>query len=457
MTNICFVSNFHKTYFFEEVALELKNKDYNIFWLCFERKMLIHLEKKFPSENILLLSRNSIENKPKKIADFKLNELVNGDRFLRHQTDWAYQYLIRIQQPVLNFIKEKKINFIFGEVTHAHEILIHRLVNRFKELNCKYLHPQSVRIPNKRFFFLEDEFQAEIFNDDKIHNDNWEVELETIVAVRPRRVAQVDSDVKKELSVSGKFDRLKRFFTQENISKDLPSVIENRKKRSKIALKEEFNKLTYRFVKTADESILNNKKFVVYTLHMQPEASVDVVGVYYDDQLRNIKNIWRILPDEWYIVIKEHSNAIGNRSYSFFKEFLKLRNSILLNEKVDSHLIIDKAEAIFSVSGTIAYEAALKGKYSFTFANIFFNKLKNCLKITLDDFRNIGSINELFDILKERNEEKLSIPEYSEYLYQRSYNGIVDAPVNSVDWHDQDNIKVVSESFNVFLNKFGTR
>ena len=79
------------------------------------------------------------------------------------------------------------------------------------------------------------------------------------------------------------------------------------------------------------------------------------------------------MPPDFYIVVKEHTNAIGNRSYSFFQKIKELRNSIIVHETIDSHKLIDMAEAIFTVSGTIAYEAALKSKPAFTFADIFFN------------------------------------------------------------------------------------
>jgi len=453
--NICFVSNFQKTFFFEKIALILHSHEINIFWFCFDYDTYSYLKKNFSENNILLLSKKITKKQQKTINDFKLNELIYGDRFLKYQTDWAYDYLISIQNPIKKFIEDKNINFIFGEVTHAHEILIHRLVNEFRKEKTHYLHPQSVRIPNGRFFFLEDEFQSKIFKDKLTCNTNWEQDYNVIKPVRPKRVAQVDQSVNRELSLLGKLGRVKRFFTNENLYKDLPSQLDNKFKRSLNAVKEEINKISYSFINTNDITVLEEKKFVFYTLHMQPEASVDVVGVYYENQLNNIKNIWRVLPHDWYIVVKEHSNAIGNRPYNFFSEFLNIRNSILLNEKCDSHKIIDKSQAMFTVSGTIAYEAALKGKPAFTFSSIFFNKLKNCTHISLTTFRQIKNFKQLLKMAEVENETKLSIEEFSKYLYQRSYEGIVDAPVKSIDWLDTNNIVKVSESFLKFLRLHG--
>ncbi|TXJ94673.1 hypothetical protein [Flagellimonas pelagia] len=423
-----------------------------IYWICFDQEQFDHLSNIYSKGNCLLLSMGVIKKEAEPLADFKLNELVMGDRFLRHQQDWAFDYLKSIQPLAYNFVKEKGLKFVFGEITHAHEILLYRMLKMFKELKCKYLHPQSVRIPNKRFLFLEDEFQSKVCGEHLILNKEWESEWKIVEAVRPRRVAQVDKEVKNELSFSGRLKRLSNFFTNSNIKSDLPSVVHNKTKRSLIAVVQELNKFMYRFVKTDSFEVIQDKKYVLYTLHMQPEASVDVVGAYYDNQLKNIINIWRILPDDWFIVIKEHSNAIGNRSPKFFKSFKTLRNSILLHERVDSHKIIENAQAIFTVSGTIAYEAALKGKMAFTFADIFFNKLKNCTKISIETFRAIENFDDLIQMAKRANEGKMSIEDYSAYIYKISFKGIVDAPLNSEDWADEANFETVSRSFVSFIN-----
>ncbi|MBB3699814.1 hypothetical protein KMW28_01765 [Flammeovirga yaeyamensis] len=451
--NLCFISNFYKTFFFEQISTKLESKGYSIFWICFSKKMYDYLSQTVDSNKILLLNKDLIDKKNAPIADYKLNELVNGDRFLRYQQDWSYDYLSNIQKPIYDFIKDNNLDFIFGEATHSYEILINRMVNRSKELNCRYLHPQSVRIPHRRFFFLNDEFQYEIEGSDNILNSNWQSEYKEIEAKVPGRVKQVDFSVKKELSISGHLQRAKRFFTKENIEYDHPSVISNDALRSQHAIQNEKNKFGYKYISTDNISILENKKFVFFTLHMQPEASVDVVGNYYDNQLHMIKQVWKFIPSDWYIVIKEHSNAIGNRSKDFFKDFKKHRNAILLNETESSHEVIKKAQCIFSISGTVAYEAALMGVTSFTFANIFFNRLENCHKISLEDFRNYPNMEALLEAKKDDNKNKMNVKIFSEFIYKVSFNGIVDAPINSEDWLNEENSEIVANSFEKFIKQ----
>jgi len=416
--------------------------------------MYQHLSSDFKNDSILLLNKSVINKSAKPIDDFKLNELIYGDRFLRYQQDWAFDYLTSIQSPVYEFIKKNDIRFVFGEITHSYEILISRIAKRKKGLNCDYLHPQSVRIPHKRFFFLDDEFQYGIYKDNAIQNNNWEKEWKPIKAQKPRRVKQVDKEVEKEISIGGKLSRVKRLFTKENIEYDHPSVIAKDWIRSKHAVKEELNKLNYKRVKPSDISDIEGKKFVLYTLHMQPEASVDVVGAYYNDQFEIINRIWRMLPPDWYLVIKEHSNAIGNRTLDFFKEFSKLRNTIILDEKINSHLLIEKAQCIFSISGTVAYEAALKKVPAFTFGDIFFNRLQHCHKVTYEDFRKSDNLAQLIKKKEKANAHKMTIEEFSKFIYKVSYRGIVDAPIDSEDWLDPAVIKETMISFNTFIDHF---
>lgn len=449
---VCFVANFYKTFLFEKIAKELERFGHEIFWISFDKSMTLHLKKSF--SKVLVLSKSIIDKNNAPIGDFKLNELVYGDRFLRYQAEWAYDYLNNIQLPYKNFIEQNGIRFIFGEITHAHEILLHRLTNHLFSDKVSYLHPQSVRIPDKRFWFLSDEFQYGVYREEEITNLNWQKELTPIVAKKPRRVNQVDKEVLRQKSSREKILRIRRFFSQKNIQEDMPSVVHNRYKRAVLAINEETNKLSYNLVKRASIVDLTDKKFVLYTLHMQPEASVDVVGAYYDDQLQNIKNIWRILPSDYFIAVKEHTNAIGNRSYTFFQKVKELRNAIIVDENIDSHQLIDRSQAIFTVSGTIAYEAALKNKPAFTFADIFFNRLKNCLKIGVDDMRQISNFEALLEKLQKENADKLTIEEFSRFLYQRSFKGIVDPPLNSEDWNDVSNIITTANSFNKFLSNF---
>jgi len=454
--NIAFVSNFHKTYLFHQIAQGLTEKGYNIYWFCFGEKWYNYLiDSGYKPENILLLNKNVKASAAPLVGEYKLNELIANDRALRYNYESSYEYLTAIEKPFFNFVAENNLAYIFGEMTYAHEILMARIcLDKFKN-KAHYLHPQSIRIPNGRFTFLDTEFQDTIF--EKAINYRPEADLNPkdvpIKPVPPQRVVQVAKDVKKSMTLQAKLKRVKRLFTEENIEKDNPSIIADRNVRYRIAVREEINKSTYKLLKTENISFLENKKYVLITLHMQPEASVDVVGRYYEDQYITIFNVWRILNGDMYLVLKEHTNAIGNRSNAFYERCKKLKNVIFVHETTSSHALINGALAIFTNSGTVALEGALYGINSFVFSNIFFSKLIKCHPITLEDLKFCENFD---DLVKKCNQKavsshKLNNEEYSKFILRSSFEGVVDPPIILKDTVDHENVSKVINSFDVFL------
>jgi hypothetical protein len=445
MKNICFVTNYKKTYFFDAIGKEIISQGGNVYWIVLNKMLYDYLLPIYGEENLLLINKEQGSIQNEKIGEYKLNELVSVDRALKYYDDWSYDFLKNVQLPIYDFISQNKISFVFGETTYAHEVMICRMLKDKQELSCIYLHPQTIRIPGYHFTFLEDEFQSEIYEGVKFdtHEEGYVIKVQ-----RPTESVVNEKRVKKSMNILSKLKRSSRFFTQKNMENDDPSISPtNIKGRLHKGLTEEWNRLTYPFVKTEPYSKIENKNFVVYTLHKQPEASVDVVGRYYDNQYTNIQNIWRILPDDWYLVVKEHTNAIGDRSLSFFKKIKKLRNLILLNEHINSHKIIQDSKAIFSVSGSIAYEAALYGKPAFLFVPIFFDKLQNCHRITLETLRNTNNIKELLAHWEEDRKYKMTVETFSKYLLTYSAKGLISDPLTDPNCMQEENLSFVTKSF----------
>jgi len=450
--NIAFVSNFQKTYLFSSIAKQLEEKGYCVFWFCFQKTYYDYLSKHYSLNRILLLNRSITRKNGTAVGEYKLNELIYRDRTLAYDMNFGSDYLTKLQQPFCKFITDNNIRFIFGEMTYAHEILMNRICRDKFKGKCEYLHPQSIRIPNGRFSFMDDEFQRSFHKAclyiNKSDIDKYDIPIK---AVRPQRVAEVDAEVKKSMSLASRLSRIKRMLTEENIDKDSPCLITNRMQRYRKAIIEEWNKFMYSRWKCLTFEEIKGKNFFLYTLHMQPEASVDVVGRYYEDQLQVIKNIWRILPTGYILLVKEHSNAIGNRGLGFYKECMKYPHIYFVDEHTDSHTLIDGCSAIFTNSGTIGLEAALKGKPSFVFSRIFYDKLSGVYNLTIDDLKFCQNFFTLFEDKRCENKEKISVKEYSEYIISSSFEGTCDPPVSSPLFNDKNNIEKLAKSFDTFL------
>lgn len=435
--NICFVSNFEKTLVFNEVAKTLiKNHNFNVYWIVVNSQYKTVLEKEYPKDHILYIHKD-IKTNTEAIGEYKLNEIIYNDRFLSFNKSAGISFLKAIQKPIYDFLHQNNVKCVFGELTWSHELVISRIINDKKELNCKYYCSSITRLPANRFFFFENE-REDLSIDTSV---NYNSLNHPIIELKSQEYIKIyDEMIKKSYSLGTKLKRMKRFLSKENVEKNDPSLLYNFKERLKRGLKQEINRSAYKLFKTVDVEYLEDKKFVLYTLHVQPEASVDVLGKYYNDQYLNIINIWRILPNKWQLVVKEHSNGVGDRKLSFYKELATLPNVVFVNEKANSHQLIAMSQAIFTVSGTIAYEAALLKKTAFTFAPMFFNKLKFCHKITLEDFNNCSNMQELIFIKTEKdNKVKMDIEAFSNYVYHHSNEGVWEPVYEQV--LDADNIK----------------
>jgi len=459
--NIAFVANGQKLQFFDLIGqnIQEKNNEIHIYWICVAKHQYDYLlSRGYKVEDILLINWDILKGNGKSIGEYKLNELASVDRKLKYHFNDGIKYLTLIQSLFYSFVEDKSLHYIFGETTWAHEILMSRIcLDKFAS-KCHYLHPQSIRIPNGRFAFMDSEFQNNIFSPSEFLQSEKDLNKFDIplIPIVPQRVADVAKDVKSSLSWKYRIKRIVDFFIFNRLKDNGYDSLQGLKDSLWIRIKKfwqiELNKLYYtKIFRKKPITYLENKKFFLITLHMQPEASIDVVGRYYEDQYQLIKNVWRILPNDYYLVVKEHTNAIGNRGRSFFKKCVSLKNVIIVNELESSHILLNKAESVFTNSGTIALEGALFNKDVFVFSNIFFDKLSKCHKITLEDLKFTKNYFQLIESCKEKDKNKLSLDEYSKYIIRSSFDGIIDPHKNSIYFTDNENIEKIANSFLMLL------
>lgn len=444
MINVCFIANFYKTNTMNVVAQNIKSYGINTFWIVIKKSQYEWLSTIYPQEQLLLIDRSYVEKPSEPLGDFKLNEIIYGDRIWRYDMNKAKEYLKNIQRPVYDFIVNHQIHFVFGEPTWAQELVIHRMCNELKDMRCTFYSQITVRVPSNRIFFFRDEKQINPVIFDHYTPVNEHVQPE-IKIEQPDYLFRINVSLKEKMSIRGILHRLKLFISNEHIEQSDPNVQTNRWTRFKVVGKEIFNQKTYPlFVKrTAIEDILN-KKFVFFGFHKQPEASIDVCGRYFDDQFENVVNIWRQLPPDWYLVIKEHSNAIGDRSVGFFKRLQKLPNLIVADEYARSIDLMQKAQVVITNTGTMALEAALMGIPSITLSKVVFNRLNYCKHCTWQDFEKYHSLEELIDEIKSKPDNR---QEYTEFVNNHSYECSMTDVMSSPAVINQDNMKKVENVF----------
>lgn len=444
MKNVCFVANYNKTYFFDAVAqCMLTNNDVNIYWIAVNEKIYSYLVKKYGANSVLKIS--NLDSAPDTCLDISLNEIIYSDRVLKKNIKKSSFYLKGISLKILDFIKKESISCFFGELTWGHEILIKRICEVEEGLNCKYLNPHTIRIPYSRFALFNDEFQSCFINGS---SEDFYLESDSFYTEKLDKPDYLKINDKLISERNKFFSKLRRIFSfvfcLAYNDKNDPTQ-ESRFNRLLVHWQNYVRKKSYRFVEKDHLDNIKEKKFIFYAFHKQPEASIDFFGRYYEDQYLNILNLWRRLPDNYFLVVKEHTNALGDRGFLFYRKIKKLNGLVVVDEKADSHEIIDLCDAVFTVTGTIAYEAALKGKLSYTFSDTFFNKLSLCNRITLEDLRNIKSLQEIFRIHYENYDIENDKLVFNNLMIN-SFKGIISDSVSDPRCMIEENVKDVSNA-----------
>ena len=444
MKNICLIANHDLTYFYHEIALQLQNKEVNIFWITPSPKQYKWLCEKYTEKKVLLIDLDTPKNES--IGDFNVNELLYSDRTLKFNKEKGYEYLINIQRPIYDFIESNILSYVFGETTWSFEVLIHRIVTRKEELNCKFLSFTGIRIPTGRFSFFEDEKMNKIFELSESKNEiiSTDIKIET-----PDYLKRNDFSLKKKNSILGLFLRLWNLITFKNVDKGnpcRPKVIHT----IRLKIREFLNRRYYYSLKTNSIKDIQDP-FVFVTLHQQPESSVDIVGMYYEDQKQNIINLWRKLPLGWKLVVKEHSNSVGCRGKSFFESLIDLPNLILVDEKEKAIDFIKKCKLVVSVSGTVNLEALLMGEISFLFGKPHFSGYEQCYNITLSDIKNCDNLSTLIE------KKKLIIQPSKEilnkFILKNSIKAVISNPVSNPMCMTDDNIRESSKAIYNVIRK----
>jgi len=437
---ICFIGNFYKTYFFKDVGDCLVRDGYEVYWILLKKSQYNFLVSEYKAEKLLLIDLSVLDKDNHMFLEEKYNELVFSDRRWKYDAEKGVDYLRKITGIVYDFIKQNNICYVFGELTWAHEILIHRMIKKRKELNCMFLSPHTIRIPNGRFAFFVDEKQSEIM---EVKGSDICMESSVIKVEKPSYLEMNNMILAKKNSIYGRINRLKRFINNRNVEKSDPLSYCGTKHRLLIPIKEEINRLLYELVEKDSDNLLLNKRFVLYALHKQPEASVDVGGRYNEDQLKCIENIWRQLPYGWFLYVKEHSNALGDRSMFFYKKIKKMPNVQLISEKMDSHMLIKHAQLVVTITGTIALEAALLNVPSVTLTKMYFNLLNKCKYMSWLDFEGCES---LVSLIEDINKLPDNRDEYGRYIMKNSFKGKIMSLYKPGDYIDKQNIGFVASA-----------
>jgi hypothetical protein len=109
--------------------------------------------------------------------------------------------------------------------------------------------------------------------------------------------------------------------------------------------------------------------FIFVALHQQPERTTSPQGHAFADQMKAIQLLCSAAPPGWKIVVKEHMAqlnpvSLGHmyRPLSFYSQVAAIPNAVLVSPYLPPAALIDRCAVVATVTGTVGWEAVLRGK-----------------------------------------------------------------------------------------------
>lgn len=131
----------------------------------------------------------------------------------------------------------------------------------------------------------------------------------------------------------------------------------------------------------------SNLDYVLFAPNYQPEATTLPSAFYFSDILLCIKLLRSRIPEEIFIVYKEHEdifniNLEANRcrSKSFYGDILKIKNLIIVDRKLNQIELIDNSKFVVIQTSNIGLEAAVRGKPVLSFGPTWFDNFYNVMR-----------------------------------------------------------------------------
>lgn len=106
-----------------------------------------------------------------------------------------------------------------------------------------------------------------------------------------------------------------------------------------------------------------SKQYVYFALHLQPEKTTSSWGGIYNDQLLALERLSMIIPDDWYIYVKENpKQGLFMRGEWYYKRLSMIPKVVMVPLETNTYQLLSKCQFASTISGTVGWEAIKGGK-----------------------------------------------------------------------------------------------
>jgi capsule polysaccharide modification protein KpsS len=109
-------------------------------------------------------------------------------------------------------------------------------------------------------------------------------------------------------------------------------------------------------------------------MHFEPEATLFYMSTYYDNQLALVENLLKCLPEDQFLVVKEHPAQAGFLMQKKWRNMkYRFPNLMIIKAEVSSKEIILRSKVVVTLVSTAGFEAAVLGKPVIVLGKIYFD------------------------------------------------------------------------------------
>lgn len=169
------------------------------------------------------------------------------------------------------------------------------------------------------------------------------------------------------------------YLDKQNLKKIFPSIFVNddvleRAYNIEINLREQLYNQMITQNSIIDVNLSEN--YVYFPLHLQPEMTTSTLGREYGDQVLAVERLAQLLPEKWYIYVKENpKQRYFMRGLWFFHRLLAIRNVRLISKKINTLELLLNSKFVATITGTVGWEALFEGKNVLVFGNSWYKSL----------------------------------------------------------------------------------
>lgn len=368
---------------------------------------------------------------------FTIAQYLNQDRHLKHYSyEKSHDLLKKYSELFYSFLLKENISLIVGELTWANELLfMHISKSLFKITYVDLLNNYVFERPRLTFF------------DDK-HTAKYLDLVADTVTIKTKFDLVSYRENRKLLNMSTIFNSfsnypLSKYIEKYKLLKDFGDSFDY-KYDKKLKIFFNINKKWNMFWNNLLGSYIfdeldKNDCYYYYPLHIQPEATPDIVAPFYNNQLEIIEKISYSLPLGTFLYVKDHPDGLGYRGLKYYKKIKENKRVKLINYNISSRHLIEKSLGVITIAGTAAIEARIMDKPVILFSDIFFST-------KVDHIYSIRDYNDIPVLLKRFKKDSLlfksiNLERFLMYLNSASAEGYIYDPIIQPSVLDKSNIK----------------